>query len=447
MLNQMNNEMETYLRHNQSQMYTINDQSSTMFNANHHATSDKPFSPEQLREKLRKQLEYYFSKENIVNDIYLQSQMDAENYVPISMIGNFKLIKRLTNDLQLIIDVLKESPLVEVDSEEKRVRSSDSKIHLPTRKRCIIILRNVPLDATDNEILGLFINDLCSVAAIGCERVLESDHSDCWYVTFNSEDDAQNAFLYLTRENISIRGQKILARMKACLWQKPPMPSNDGLTKQSLPPKSSIQEQYTSNYLPPAAPPPTNHANPSSFLRNLSQQPTTMNYHPTQILQQQRQPIPLNYNVNILQHQHTIPTTLPYATNPQQFNMNFYPQTHFVNRNPHVFPTNFWYIPSTIDSYSSMTYNGIHKPKTRLFAPKLRKPAYHQEGTSIANNNLANSSQNNTSHIEENTSTVPSPEAAFDLSKNANSSNNTINENHSQQVTTTNDSNEQYQKE
>lgn len=84
------------------------------------------------------------------------------------------------------------------------------KTYLPTRKRCIIILRNVPLDATENEILGLFINESCSVSAIGCERVLESEHSDCWYVTFNSEDDAQNAFLYLTRENISIRGQKIL---------------------------------------------------------------------------------------------------------------------------------------------------------------------------------------------------------------------------------------------
>jgi RNA recognition motif-containing protein len=105
-----------------------------------------------------------------------------------------------------------ESPLVEVDSEEKKVRSSDNKLHLPSRKRCIIIVRNVPLDATESEILGLFISDSCPVAAVGCERVLESDHSDCWYVTFNSEDDAQNAFLYLTRENISIRGQKVLVR-------------------------------------------------------------------------------------------------------------------------------------------------------------------------------------------------------------------------------------------
>ena len=43
----------------------------------------------------------------MVHDLYLQSQMDAENYVPITLIANFKLVKRLTQDLQLITDVLK----------------------------------------------------------------------------------------------------------------------------------------------------------------------------------------------------------------------------------------------------------------------------------------------------------------------------------------------------
>ncbi len=43
----------------------------------------------------------------MVNDRYLKSQMDAEEYVPIAIIANFKLVKRLTHDLQLIVDVLK----------------------------------------------------------------------------------------------------------------------------------------------------------------------------------------------------------------------------------------------------------------------------------------------------------------------------------------------------
>ncbi|CAF4525267.1 unnamed protein product, partial [Rotaria socialis] len=165
---------------------------------------------EQLRQLLKKQLEYYFSRENMIHDAYLQSQMDADDYVSIAIIANFKLVKRLTHDLQLIIEVLKEIPSVEVDAEEKKVRSSEEKKYRLTRKRCIIILRDVPLDATEAEVSELFLNEHCPVPAVECERVLESGTSDCWYVTFNSEDDAQNAFLYLTRENVSIRGQKVL---------------------------------------------------------------------------------------------------------------------------------------------------------------------------------------------------------------------------------------------
>jgi hypothetical protein len=70
----------------------------------------------------------------------------------------------------------------------------------------------VPLDATENEVSELFSNEHCPVSAVEYERVLESDHSDCWYITFNNEDDAQKAFFYLTQEDVSIRGQKVLVK-------------------------------------------------------------------------------------------------------------------------------------------------------------------------------------------------------------------------------------------
>ena len=102
-------------------------------------------------------------------------------------------------------------PSVELDSSEQKVRSTDPTAHLNHRKRCIIILRNVPVDATEKEVSQLF--DQCPREAghpVEYERVLGSNETDCWYVTFNDEDQAQHAFLYLTRENLDIRGQKIL---------------------------------------------------------------------------------------------------------------------------------------------------------------------------------------------------------------------------------------------
>jgi hypothetical protein len=118
-----------------------------------------------------------------------------------------------------LIDIL-ELPSVEVDAEDRKVRSADDKKFRSTGKRCIIILRDVPLDATETEISELFLNEHCPVPAVASERVLESGTSDCWYVTFNSEDDAQNAFLYLTRENVSIRGQKVLVNIDFIIFEK-----------------------------------------------------------------------------------------------------------------------------------------------------------------------------------------------------------------------------------
>lgn len=40
----------------------------------------------QLYEAIKRQIEYYFSKENLQSDAYLQSQMDASMCVPISVI-------------------------------------------------------------------------------------------------------------------------------------------------------------------------------------------------------------------------------------------------------------------------------------------------------------------------------------------------------------------------
>ncbi|CAF0804580.1 unnamed protein product, partial [Didymodactylos carnosus] len=217
-------------------------------------STSQQYTPDQTRLMLRQQLDYYFSRENMANDYYLQSQMDpVDKYVPISIIAGFKLIKKITEDTQLVTDILKELPSVEVDADEQKVR--------PARKRCIIILREIPVDVKDPaEVSELFDNERCPTKCLDCEKVGETD---CWYVTFASEDDAQHAFVYLTRENVSIRGQKVLARMKARMWQK-------------------TSSQSTTNASTPISPPPSH---PSDGITPPIQQPQTQ---PT--FQHQQQP-------------------------------------------------------------------------------------------------------------------------------------------------------------
>ena len=49
-------------------------------------SGSNPEISEELLESVRKQVEYYFSKENLQSDVYLVSQMDSNQSVPIGVI-------------------------------------------------------------------------------------------------------------------------------------------------------------------------------------------------------------------------------------------------------------------------------------------------------------------------------------------------------------------------
>lgn len=48
-----------------------------------------------------------FFRENLSKDLYLMSQMDSDQFVPIWTIASMEGIKVLTTDIDLILDVLR----------------------------------------------------------------------------------------------------------------------------------------------------------------------------------------------------------------------------------------------------------------------------------------------------------------------------------------------------
>jgi la-related protein 1 len=58
------------------------------------------------------QIEYYFSKENLMQDSFLVSKMDKEYYVELAVLADFHLLKVLTTDEKLIIEAIKGSKKV-----------------------------------------------------------------------------------------------------------------------------------------------------------------------------------------------------------------------------------------------------------------------------------------------------------------------------------------------
>ncbi|RXN03840.1 la-related 4-like isoform X2 [Labeo rohita] len=159
-------------------------------------------SEESLKESLKKQLEFCFSRENLSKDLYLMSQMDSDQFVPIWTIASMEGIKLLTTDMDLILEVLRASPMVQVDEKGEKVR--------PNHKRCIIILREVPETTPVEEVEALFKSEKCPQVIS-----VEFAHNNNWYITFQSDTDAQQAYRYLREEVKTFQGKPIMARIKA----------------------------------------------------------------------------------------------------------------------------------------------------------------------------------------------------------------------------------------
>eukprot|EP00262_Sarcandra_glabra_P007006 TRINITY_DN19565_c0_g1_i1.p1 TRINITY_DN19565_c0_g1~~TRINITY_DN19565_c0_g1_i1.p1 ORF type:complete len:1048 (+),score=188.56 TRINITY_DN19565_c0_g1_i1:248-3391(+) len=95
-----------------------------------------PAAPETLalRANVVKQIEYYFSDENLQKDLFLLQLLDGQGWVSISVIADFNRVKKMTTDIPFILDALRSSTSIEVQGDKIRRRNDWSK-WLPTHGR------------------------------------------------------------------------------------------------------------------------------------------------------------------------------------------------------------------------------------------------------------------------------------------------------------------------
>jgi len=73
------------------------------------------YAEQQLKELLRRQVEYYFSTENLEADIFLRQQMSKDGFVPLALIASFNRVQSLCDDLHFIAEAVKDSLIIELN--------------------------------------------------------------------------------------------------------------------------------------------------------------------------------------------------------------------------------------------------------------------------------------------------------------------------------------------
>lgn len=68
--------------------------------------------------------EYYFSKENLMKDLFLRRKMDAEGYLPVTLIASFHRVRALTMDINKVLQAIQASKQLQLTPDNFKVSFS-----------------------------------------------------------------------------------------------------------------------------------------------------------------------------------------------------------------------------------------------------------------------------------------------------------------------------------
>ncbi|XP_059169226.1 la-related protein Larp4B-like isoform X3 [Physella acuta] len=156
--------------------------------------------PDSVLEPIRKQMQFYFSAENLPNDKFLNSKMDPDKYIPLDIFLDFNRIKPICSNYEQLAQAVESSSILELNESRNKVRVSQC--------RKTLTLRGFPATATEEDVRQ-FILDMGAPTPTHIEFVMVKDKCSTWYVSFKDESIALNSFFLLHNQKADYKGYPI----------------------------------------------------------------------------------------------------------------------------------------------------------------------------------------------------------------------------------------------
>uniref|UniRef100_A0A0E0QZK9 HTH La-type RNA-binding domain-containing protein n=1 Tax=Oryza rufipogon TaxID=4529 RepID=A0A0E0QZK9_ORYRU len=97
----------------------------------HMEQPEAPLTAEEREKKIREQIEYYFSENNLCSDVYLKGWMNQQGWVPLTLVAGFPRVQALTTDYETVQRSVLSSTGVELQDSKIRRRMGWEKYILP----------------------------------------------------------------------------------------------------------------------------------------------------------------------------------------------------------------------------------------------------------------------------------------------------------------------------
>ena len=99
-------------------------ESDTTFERNTGSGLKSPQVSEELKQKVKTQIEYYFSDENLLKDSFLLKHINRnkQGYVSLKLVASLRKIKSLTKDWEVVLGAVMCSDLLEINAEKTKIR-------------------------------------------------------------------------------------------------------------------------------------------------------------------------------------------------------------------------------------------------------------------------------------------------------------------------------------